>query len=437
MAKKKEEISEGTKKKIDLFKTLNKMDNTVEILESSAYSNIDNWISTGNYVLNACLSGDLFKGIPTGRVTTLAGSSGTGKSFLSCSICREAQKIGYTPIYLDSEGAIDKDFVGRLGCDTNNFLIKQVNTIKEVTTFVINMCAQIQEQIDAGAETPKIILVLDSLGNLTSDKEREDAMSAHYVADFTKAKDTKALFRVVTQPLSKLQIPFIVVNHVYAAIGSFVAGTTMANGSGIQYAGSVTLNLASIAKLTDKENDKAAAQNIGAETVKKNGVLITAWPDKSRFCIPHKVKFQIPYYKAPSPYVGLEEYLNWDNAGIMQGKCYTEAEFMKLSPADQQEASKYEFEYQGEKRYALPKKTMTKGVGIVCKHLGRAVEFPKEFYSSTTFTPEFLKYINENIIHPLFQLPSRDSFADLEDIKEDVSEAINQGNENLNQENNE
>ncbi len=230
MAKKKEEISEGTKKKIDLFKTLNKMDNTVEILESSAYSNIDNWISTGNYILNACLSGDLFKGIPTGRVTTLAGSSGTGKSFLACSICREAQKIGYTPIYLDSEGAIDKDFVGRLGCDTNNFLIKQVNTIKEVTTFVINMCAQIQEQIDAGAETPKIILVLDSLGNLTSDKEREDAMSAHYVADFTKAKDTKALFRVVTQPLSKLQIPFIVVNHVYAAIGSFVAETTMANG---------------------------------------------------------------------------------------------------------------------------------------------------------------------------------------------------------------
>ena len=417
MAKKK---VEGTGKAIDIFKTLHKMDNTVEILEKSAYSNISHWISSGNYILNACLSGDLHYAIPCGRVTTIAGPSGTGKSYLACSICREGQYEGYTPVYLDSEGAIDKDFVARLGCDPNNFIIKQVNTIKETTTFIANMCKDIQEQVDAGAELPKIILVLDSLGNLTSDKEKNDAITGNTAADFTKAKDTKALFRVVTQPLSKLQIPFIVTNHVYANIGSFTGGTIMANGSGIVYAGSVTLNLASIAKLVDKDNDKAAAATTGSETAKKNGILVSAWPDKSRFCLPRKVKFQIPFYKKPNKYLGLEEYLNWDNAGILQGKCYTQAEYDKLDPADQLEADKHKWEFNGEMRYAIEKKTMVRGVGIVCKHLGRQVDI-HTFYSKEVFTPEFLDYINTNIIGPLFKLPDQSSFDDIDDIVEDLN----------------
>lgn len=405
---------------VNLFKTLSKMDDGVEILEKSSFSNINEWIPSGNYILNACLSGDLFKAAPTGRITFLAGESGTGKSYLACSMCREAQLKGYTPVYLDSENAIDSEFVKRLGCDPSNFLIKQVSTIKETTTFIINMCRQIEEQVEAGATPPKVILVLDSLGQLSSEKEIDDAVSGHQAADFTKAKDTKALFRVVSIPLSRLQIPFVITNHVYTNIGSFVGGTIMSNGSGAKYAGSVTLNLASIAKLTDKENDKAAGKNAGSDLVKKNGVLITAWPDKSRFCIPHKVKFQIPFYKAPNPYVGLEDYLNWDNAGVMQGKCYTQEEYDKLPAADQIEAGKYEFDFEGEKRYALPKKTLVRGVGIVCKHLGKAVALP-EFFSKETFTDEFLNKINDEIIHPLFCLPSTNSFADIEDIKNDLN----------------
>lgn len=404
---------------IDIFKTLQKVDNSVEILSESAFSNIKEWIPTGNYILNACISGDLFKGIPTGRVTTICGSSQTGKSYLSCSICREAQKLGYTPVYLDSEGGIDKDFVARLGCDPNNFIIKQVNTIKEVSGFVANMCKEFQEQIDAGKEPPKVILVLDSLGNLTSDKERSDTLTGNNVADFTKAKDTKALFRVNALPISKLQIPWIVVNHVYANIGSFTGGTTMANGSGIQYVGSVTLNLASIAKLDDKDNNKVAEKQIGVSNVKKNGVLVTAWPDKSRFCIPHKVKLQIPYFKKPSPFIGLEEYLNWENAGILQGKCLTSDEYQKLKPNEQLEC--IPFDFQGETRYAWPKKTMVKGVGIVCKHLGRQLTI-QEFYSDVCFTDEFLHTINDNIIKPLFKLPDQSSFDDLKEIEADMIE---------------
>lgn len=418
MAVKKKVQVESAGKQIDIFKTLKKIDNDIEIIEDSTISNIRDWIPTGNYILNACLSGDLFKGIPTGRVTTIAGPSQTGKSYLAVSICREAQKMGYTPVYLDSEGGMDKDFVSRLGCNPNDFLIKEVNTLKETTTFIANMCESLMAQVKDGAEPPKIILVLDSLGNLTSDKEKADALSGNSAADFTKAKDTKAMFRVITQPLSKLQIPMVCINHVYASIGSFVGGFTMAQGSGIQYAGSVTLTLASIAKLQDKENDKNASKGVGAESVKKNGVLITAWPDKSRFCIPHKIKFQIPYYKAPNPYIGLEEYLNWDNAGIMQGKCFTQDEYDKLPESDKDECE--EFDFNGEKRYALPKKVLLKGVGIVCKHLGKAVS-PVEFYSPEVFTDEFLHKINDEIIKPAFQLPDRNSLDDIKDIEDSIN----------------
>lgn len=215
---------------LDIFKTLQKIDDSVEIIEDSALSNIKEWIPTGNYILNACISGDLFKGIPSGRVTSLAGESQTGKSYLACSICREAQKMGYTVIYLDSEAGMDKDFAARLGCDTSKFIIRQVNTIRECSEFIANMCKTFQEKVDEGAPCPKIVLVIDSLSQLTSDKERNDTMTGNNVADFTKAKDIKALFRVNTIPLAKLNVVTICINHVYANIGSFMGGTVMAGG---------------------------------------------------------------------------------------------------------------------------------------------------------------------------------------------------------------
>ena len=175
------------------------------------------------------MSGDIYKAVPTGRVVTFAGTSGAGKSFLACSVCREAQKKGYIPIYLDSEGAIDSAFVKRLGVDPNNMIIRKVNTILETSQFIAELCEKLQEQQDKTGQHDKVIIVLDSLGNLTSDKEREDTMAGAVKADFTKAKDTKAMFRVCATPIAKLQIPWIVVNHVYQSM-SFIPQNIQAMG---------------------------------------------------------------------------------------------------------------------------------------------------------------------------------------------------------------
>ena len=87
------------------------------------------------------MSGDIYKAIPTGRVVSFEGDSGVGKSFLACSICREAQKIGYTPLVMDSEGAWDAAFVSRLGVDPTKLIIKQVSTIAETSQFIANILA--------------------------------------------------------------------------------------------------------------------------------------------------------------------------------------------------------------------------------------------------------------------------------------------------------
>lgn len=263
MAKKKQSSEDFEGGIGSLMSMVSSIDDQAEIIADSAYSNIKEWISTGNFILNACMSGDIYKAIPTGRVVTFSGTSGAGKSFLACSCCREAQKLGYIPIYLDSEGAIDSDFVKRLGVDPTKMIIKKVNTIMETSQFIANLCDKLQEQQDKFGQHDKVIIVLDSLGNLTSEKEREDTLSGSQKADFTKAKDTKAMFRVCATPIAKLQIPWIVVNHVYQSM-SFIPQNIQAMGSGIVYNASITIEL-SAAKLEDKENDTAAKSRQGSD----------------------------------------------------------------------------------------------------------------------------------------------------------------------------
>ena len=210
-----------------IFDIIQSVDKGVEIIEESAGAQINDYISTGSYILNACITGSVFKGIPAGRVVTLAGDPGAGKSFLALSVCREAQKNGYTPIYLDSEGAQDVQTVSRLGIDTKKFMIKQVNTITEVSSFILNLTSKLdtipEEQRD------KIIIVLDSLGNLTSTKEAEDIKELTGKRDMTKQQEVKALFRVCATPLAKLHIPFIVVSHTYSSM-SFIPQAVVSGG---------------------------------------------------------------------------------------------------------------------------------------------------------------------------------------------------------------
>lgn len=195
-------------------------------------------------------------------------------------------------------------------------------------------------------------------------------------------------------------------NHTYISANGIIN-----HNSGINFNSSVTL-LLSTAKLEDKQSDKIAEKKIGEFT--KTGVIVTAKPEKSRFTIPQKVKFQIPFFKAPNPYVGLEPYITWENSGIMRGKIVSAKDYEKMSELEKQVCEEMTNE-KGEKCYAFPKDTSK---NIVVKHLGKEVP-AIEMFSSKVLTEDILRNLDETIIKPSFELPSNDRNDDIEEFFED------------------
>ena len=111
----------------DLNKVLSKNSKFGALLsEGGGTSQISEYIHTGNYILNACMSGSLLKGIPNNRSICLSGESGVGKTYLLLNICREAQKMGYFIIYYDSENAVDAQLCTTFGIDLSLFRYEPV-----------------------------------------------------------------------------------------------------------------------------------------------------------------------------------------------------------------------------------------------------------------------------------------------------------------------
>lgn len=390
------------------------------IIEDSLYAKIDEWIPTGSYILNAALSGSLFGGMPNRRSLMFAGETGTGKTYLACSIVRSAQAMDYFPIYYDSEGSIDIDFVKRLGIDTNKCRLENVNTIEQFATLTAKLNETIADIRKSGKTPPKIMVVLDSLGNLSSTKEKEDTTSGSGKRDMTKQQSIRRMFRVIGNDFAKNGIPFIINNHTYASIGSFIPGQTISGGGGALFNASIIFSLTK-SKLTDKDSEEHV-KNQGLDKYTKVGIVVTVHPFKQRFARPIKVQIHIPFYKRPNPYVGLEKFVNWETCGVVRGKMITPKEFNKLSPTDQRKCYAFLIPQEGLKtgddgtRYAMPKDTSR---SLVCKHLGGEVPL-SELYTAKVFTDEVLHLLDENIIKKTFMLPSIESLDDLAEVTSDL-----------------
>jgi RecA/RadA recombinase len=160
-------------------------------------------LGTGIYVLNAAISGDIYGGIPDNRISVFAGESGVGKSFLCFNICRKAQEEGYSIIYIDTEFAIELDQLPNYGIDISEdkFMLIRNNVIEDLKIFTTQLLDNLKEQKDAGNEIDKFLIVLDSVGQLGSRKEVEDAKSGKEKADFTKSKAIASYFRIINSDI--------------------------------------------------------------------------------------------------------------------------------------------------------------------------------------------------------------------------------------------
>jgi len=408
------------------------------IIEDSIYARIDEWIPTGSYILNAALSGSLFGGMPNRRSLMFAGQEQTGKTYLACSIVRSAQAMDYFPIYYDSEGSIDVDFVKRLGIDTTKFRIENVSTVEEFATLGAKLNETVADIRKSGKTPPKIMVVLDSLGNLSSTKEKEDTTSGSGKRDMTKQQAIRRTFRVLGTDFAKNGIPFIICNHVYAKVGSFMPGDEISGGGGTKYSSSIIFVLTK-SKLTDKDSEEHVKKQ-GLDKYTKVGIVVTVHPFKQRFARPIKVQIHIPFYKKPNPYVGLEKFVNWQTCGIVRGNMIDQKQYNKLPAIEQKKCFDFLIPQEGLKngddgtRYAYPKDTARK---LVCKHLQSEVPIT-ELYTPKVFTDDVLHQLDENIIKKTFMLPSIESLEDLAEVTGDLMDDaemsdINIGDEELNE----
>ncbi len=417
------ETTKNTNKKMakqfsfnDLDAALTKINPKGSIITNNTFSKIDEYIPSGNYMFNAQLTGSLFGGIPNSRSICFAGESGTGKTFLTLNACREAQKMGYYIIYCDSEAAVDEDTMKNFGIDPDRVRYQPVGTSLEVRHFVSNLCDQLKTARSKGAEVPKIMLVLDSLGNLATTKERADAASGSEKKDMTKQQDLRSLFRVITTDLAEFKIPFIFTNHTYASIGSFIPGQTISGGGGAIYNASIIVQLS---KAGLKEGE------VGANGfAMKTGIVVTSKPAKNRFARPLPIKFHISFYRGMNPYVGLEQYINWETCGIQRGKLLTQKEFDKWYPegSDKREGMiKNRFvhkEEAGEQTFLYFEDKPT-ARSLAVRHLGATVS-PAELFTAKVITEEVLREIDEKVIKKTFMLPNISSMDDLSEIADDL-----------------
>lgn len=345
------------------------------VMNQSNFSEVTEWIHTGNYHLNACLSGSLFNGWPNNRSCSIAGPSGTGKTFLMLNSVREAINMGYNVIYYDSEAAVDREQMEKFGIDTSLVNYQPVNTVQDFRTSVTTITQKMQEIKRKGGEIPKIMIVLDSAGNLATSKEIDDAAAGSDKSDMTRSKVLKSIFRIIMTPLADLKIPFLFTNHTYQT-QDFISRQVAGGGTGPQYAASIVLML-----------NKAQLKD-GTEKV---GIIVTAKPDKNRFAKPTPIKFHLDFSKGMNPYVGLEQYATWDICGITRGSI--------------------------EKGVKVPKSTAR---GWICKHLDEVVS-NSEFFTERVFTNEVLQMIDTHI-QPIFNYNSESDVLDIEDMLNDVAE---------------
>jgi RecA/RadA recombinase len=199
----------------DLNKELSKISTFGDTLDKSEVSTVDHYISTGNYALNAALTGSVWGGFPNNRSVAIAGPSGTGKTYLILNAVREAQKMGYSIIYYDSENAVDRSLTDKFGIDPARLRYEPCNTVQEFRSSVTNLTKAMLEAKKKGSELPRIMVILDSAGNLATQKEIDDAASGSDKSDMTRARLLKSTFRILMTQMGICKIPFLFTNHVY------------------------------------------------------------------------------------------------------------------------------------------------------------------------------------------------------------------------------
>ena len=253
---------------------------------------VENYVDTGSYVFNALLSGSIHGGLPANKITAIAGESATGKTFFTLGLVKRFldmnDKAGV--IYFESESALTSEMLRERGIDVSRVIHMPVSTVEEFRHQAVKILEKYGEETEP---RPPLMMCLDSLGMLSTTKEMQDISDDTGKRDMTKAQVIKGAFRVLTLMLAKVNVPFIVTNHVYDQIGTMYPTKVMGGGSAMQYAAS---SIVFLSKRKEKE---------GTEVI---GNIIHCKMQKSRMTKENKmVDVLLTYKDGLHKYYGLLE----------------------------------------------------------------------------------------------------------------------------------
>ena len=212
---------------MDKLKKNTKVDYT-SILADSKFFNDKDLVPTNVPMINVALSGSMDGGLTPG-LTVLAGPSKHFKTSFAL-IMASAYLKKYKDsvlLFYDSEFGSPQAYFENFGIDTNRVLHTPITNVEELKFDMIS-------QLEGLDRNDKVVIVIDSIGNLASKKELDDAINEKSVADMSRAKALKGLFRMVTPYLNMKDIPLLAVNHTYQEIGLFPKAV-VSGGTGIYY----------------------------------------------------------------------------------------------------------------------------------------------------------------------------------------------------------
>jgi RecA/RadA recombinase len=221
------------------------------ILSKSKFFTEKDMIPTSVPIINVALSGSLDGGLSPG-LTMWAGPSKHFKTAFSLLMAKSFMDKyeDAALLFYDSEFGTPQAYFNSFGIDSNRVLHTPLTDIEQLKSDIMKQLSQVERD-------DHLIIVLDSIGNLASKKEVDDALDGKTVADMTRAKQIKSLFRMITPHLSLKDIPMIVVNHTYKEIGMFPKDI-VGGGTGSYYSAD---NIFIIGRQQEKEGTEIVGYN--------------------------------------------------------------------------------------------------------------------------------------------------------------------------------
>lgn len=252
------------------------------------------WLSTGSHLVNKVISGSYDRGLASSRLTMITGPSDAGKSLFGISAAVQAQKKGYGVIIIDSEHALDDDYMEAVGLDVNNeyFLYNDVNSLTAAKKVIFSFTKTYRENKD---KLPPFYLFIDSLdqlrvdaheakaskGEIYSDQGLQAKMHKQFSSDIAHEIRDLNIFGAVTKQPYENQDPISSKRHPWIIT------------SGVRFPFSQILLVTNVWLKDDT-------------TKNFEGIKVTAFAEKTRFCKPHqKCVVEIGYDAGIDPYSGI------------------------------------------------------------------------------------------------------------------------------------